>query len=155
ELYPSRNWPDRVGELFELLCQRDPNLAAALVDDPKFTLPAQAMFGMRMPVKLQAAAAQMLLAAAKKKRDARWTPEFVRLVATLPARESKSELRKQWNDFTLRDSILLALAKEPVNDDRPRFVEGLNSAEPKVVEECAKALAAGDEKATPAEIAAV
>ncbi len=58
---PSRNWPLRVGELFEELCKKDDKLAQAIVDQDKFGLPEHSLFVSKMSGDVQLHAARKLL----------------------------------------------------------------------------------------------
>src|SRR5262249_3009221 len=99
-IYPSRNWPLRVGEVFVELCKRDPNLAEAVVNHPKFLLPEHSLFAARMEGKTKEKAARKLLASAQALgEDAHWTAELVEVVASLPVEESLPALRKKWSDY--------------------------------------------------------
>jgi putative membrane-bound dehydrogenase-like protein len=154
QMTPSRNWPQRVNEMLAELMKRDPNLAAALVAEPKFRLPTQSLFALQLPQEQKLAAARKFLklitsdAATDVLGDdahldevaTRWTAELVELVAQLPPRESLPALRDQWEDFLLRDDLALVLAKQRDAADRQRLLEALSSVQPHVVESVAKAL---------------
>lgn len=153
EQYASRNWPLRVGETVERLIARDPALPAALLDEPSFRWPNQALFAQAFPAELRIRAARKLAATANDDPDARWTGDFVRLVAALPPDESLPLLRSQWSDVAAREAILPTLARHAARDDRTRFVESLDSAQPSIVEQSAEALTRLGGSATPSEIA--
>jgi putative heme-binding domain-containing protein len=65
---------------------------------------------------------------------------MVTLVARLPTDEALPALREAWDDFALRDAILLHLAKSPDLADRERFFESLASIQPNIVETAAETL---------------
>jgi putative membrane-bound dehydrogenase-like protein len=138
--YPSRNWPDRVGETFAALAKHDPELPAAVIEHDAFKSPSQAFLFTRLEKEQQAAAARKLLKAVNESHQERWTSELVTLVAALPTDESLLALREVWDDFGVRDAILLQLAKSPQVADRERFVEALSSIDPVVIEKAAEAL---------------
>jgi putative membrane-bound dehydrogenase-like protein len=156
---PGDQMPSVLEELWDELVKRDPDLTAALVADPAFGVPGHELFAARMPAELQALAARKLLASIKKldedRAAAAWSPELVRLVATLPDAEALPVLREQASDPRLADSIALILAGKRLAADRSRLVEALGSTQEKVVTTVAEALLAmstADVKATPAEI---
>ncbi len=153
---PSRNWPLVVGELFEELCKRDPALADTLVARPQFELPEHSLFATRMKGETRRVAARKLLQFAKNADDdVRWTSEMVDVVAELPADEVLPVLRERFDeDFGLRDSIVLVLAKNPSEDDRGRLVWALSSPQGSVVHMAAAALAKLSAPGTPDEISA-
>ncbi|MEX2185424.1 MAG: PVC-type heme-binding CxxCH protein [Pirellulales bacterium] len=140
---PSRNWPLVVGELFDELCKRDAALADALVARAQFGLPEHSLFAARMKGETKLAAARKLLAFTEKADDdVRWTSEMVDVVAELPAEEVLPAVRERFDeDFGLRDSIALVLAKNPAGEDRGRLVASLASAQANVVRAAAVALA--------------
>jgi putative membrane-bound dehydrogenase-like protein len=156
---------DEMPALFEALCdrllERDPALASVLVSDPSFGVPGHELFATRLPKAEQAAAARKLIAAVAKldedQAQAAWTPEFVRLVATLPDAEGLPVLRAQASDPRLADSIALILAAKHQREDRGRFVQALGSSQAPVVGAAAdalSALASDTDRATPADFAA-
>ena len=160
---PDRNWPLRAQEVCQQLLARDPQLAAALVDDEHFSLPAQSILALHLPEDLRQRAARKLLACVRDAGRAAsdedspgsaWTTDMVSLVASLPAEESLPELRAQWDDSALRDAITLALVRRPENDDRSRLVQALDSCQPEVVLQAARALLKLDGRASPEETVA-
>ena len=155
QMVPSRNWPLRVGEMFEELCKRDAKLAQTLIDSISFSLPEHSLFATRMPVPLRESAARKLLRASRKLwTDERWTPELVEVIGSLPTDEALPVLREQWSDFVVRDAIVAQLAKTPQAEDRTRFVESLGSVQQQTVEVAAGALARIEWDATADELLA-
>jgi putative membrane-bound dehydrogenase-like protein len=138
-LYPSRNWPLRVGEMFERLCNRDSQFAAAVYGHPQFGHPQHSLFVKHMPPMHRSAAAKRLIDAIQSS-DAEWTPELVEVVALLPPAEAFPLLRPQWDSFTTRDAVTQVLAGQPDLADRERFVAALSSAQPSIVEAATGAL---------------
>ncbi|MGE0608938.1 MAG: hypothetical protein AB7O62_17715 [Pirellulales bacterium] len=144
QLFPSRNWPNRLGECFDELCHRDPALPRALVENELFTRPEQSLFAARMDDSSRALAARKLLAAATAAEDAGednpWTSELVSVVAALPDDEALPALREHWDDYALRDSIALALAARHLPDDRERLFAALDSPQADVISHAAQGL---------------
>lgn len=138
--YPSRNWPDRVGETFAALVKHDARLPAAVIGHEAFQSATQAFLFTRLDAEHQTAAARQLLKAIGESDDDAWTPELVNLVSALPATESLPALREAWDDFAVRDAVLLQLAKNPHTADRERFADSLSSIDPIVIEKAAKAM---------------
>jgi putative heme-binding domain-containing protein len=149
---PSRNWPLRVGELFEELCQKDAKLADAVIDHEKFGLPGHALFVSKMTGDTQVRAARKLLAVVDKS-GAEWDTDLILALAVLPRDELRPHLYERFEEPALRDAIAMSLAASPVADDRTLLVEALASVQPSVVRAVAKGLARLDDKATAAEIA--
>ncbi len=149
----SRNWPLRVGELFEELCKKDPKLAEALIDDEKFGLPGHALFVSRLTGVVQLSAARKLLAAVTN-AEVEWDTDLVVALAVLPQGELRPHLRARLENPALRDSIALVLAEAPVEEDRSQLIDALSSVQPNVVRAVAEGLEKLDSKATAGEIAA-
>lgn len=155
-IFPSRNWPLRVGEVFVELCKRDPRLAEEVVKHPKFLLPEHSLFAARMEGKTKEAAARKLLKSAMALgEEAEWSSELVEVVASLPPEESLPPLRKKWGDFGLRDAIVVVLAKKPDTQDRAKYIDSLSSVQPQVVEAAATALRRIGGEGTPEELTVV
>jgi putative membrane-bound dehydrogenase-like protein len=156
-MYPSRNWPLRVGECFDQLLARDPALGQAVLGDSAFGLADHSLYAAHMRELDRPAAARKLLAAAltsTNEDESPWTGELVEVVGSLPAAESLPILREQWTDFGLRDAIALVLARESEEIDRQRLVEALDSTQPDVIVRAAEALSRLSSPATASEIAA-
>ncbi len=143
EMYPSRNWPLRVGETFVELCRRDPKLAEALATHRDFGLPQHAMFAELMPEKERKLAARKMLAKARQldDEDARWTPAMVKLIAELGDDDALAAVRGQWRDYSLRDAIIAALYRHPQAGDKRLYFEALDSPQPETVRRAAEAIA--------------
>jgi len=141
--HPSRNWPLRVGEVFERLCELDPLLPDVMIATPGFGEPDHALFAARLKGDQRIKATKAILAAALKAGDdAEWNAQLVELVAELPDPAAMAALREQWHVRGLRDVIVRALAKEPQEADRARFVDALRSPQPAVAALAARALTA-------------
>jgi putative heme-binding domain-containing protein len=149
---PGRNWPLRVGELFEELCKKDPQLADAVIEDEKFGLPEHALFVSKMTGQTQVRAARTLLATVVKS-EADWNTDLISALAVLPTEELRPHLKIRFDEPALRDAVALIIAASPVADDRGLLVEALASVQPNVVRAVAEGLARLNDKAKPAEIA--
>ncbi len=152
---PSRNWPDRVGELVEELCKKDPLLAKAIADDPDFELPEHSLLIKHMAAEVATYAARTLLTALQhSKRELAWTPELIDALSILPHDDLAPALRKRWENVGLRDSIAVFLAKKPQEEDRDRFRQTLGSVQAASVSSAAKALTKLKTPGNPTEIRA-
>ncbi|MCG8584623.1 MAG: c-type cytochrome, partial [Pirellulales bacterium] len=139
KMYPSRNWPRRVGEAFVELMKHDPKLAQAVVDCGLFGHAEHLMFVRHLMTDLRPDAVRKILAANEDAEDP-WPIELVALVDTLPKKEALPALRDQWEQPALRDAIARVLARHGDAKDRSRLVQALRSADPGVVENAARAL---------------
>ncbi len=138
---PSRNWPERVGELLQELCKRDDQLAKAIADDADFLLPDHSLLVKNMPKSDALYAAEMLATNLRlTNRNATWTPELIDALSILPQDNIAPALRKRWEDVGLRDSIAAVLARQPEEEDRDKFRQTLGSVQASAVSSAAKAL---------------
>jgi putative heme-binding domain-containing protein len=155
EWLPSRNWPLRVGELFQALVARDANLPDQLGSAKSFDLPDQALFVLRLTGPARERLARQLLAAVRHSpAELEWTPQFIEALKALPRSEFLSDLRLHWDEPALRDSIATVLVEHPVPQDRARLLQTLGSVQGKIVAEAAGALLRLDPQSTPDELSA-
>jgi putative heme-binding domain-containing protein len=164
--YPSDKWPERIGELFDLLVKKDPALPEALVEVAAFGRAEHTLFAQRLPKELKERAAEKLFAEAARRYDEgeesdlepAFTPELIRLVAGLPAEKTLPILRELWTDLRYRDDVTLVLTRHKQPEDRERLVESLKSTQFSIVAAAAEALLAmskdTDKKASPESLAA-
>jgi len=141
--YPSRNWPERVGEIVKSLLKLDPALGAALLADPNFGAVEHSLYAELLTGELRKQAAEKLLIAAEARADEdepAWTAELIRVASELPAERVLPIFRANWSDPGLQDTIALVLAKQRQPVDRGRLNEALQSMQPEVVTAAADAL---------------
>jgi len=132
------HWPLRLAELHKELAARDPALNAALLKSPDFGRAAHAVFT-RAPGFDRVAAARRFLDRRKQPGFA-WNADLVGLLARLPAEEARPVARELWGEVGLDDALLPLLTREPLAEDRVRFVEGLALGQPALVQKAAAAL---------------
>lgn len=151
--FASRNWPLRVSEVFDELCRRDQGLAGALIASSKFGHAEHTLFVGRLPDETRRKATRLLWSKAEGRGEAP-TAELVALVGRLPESEALGLLRSQWEETSLRDAVVLALARRPDPADRDKFVEALSSPQPGVVAKAAQVLVPLGVNCSSAEMAA-
>ncbi len=151
--FTSRNWPLRVGELFEGLVRRDRALPTALVASSEFGRLGHALFVEHLDADTRPAATRKLWRATVG-RGEEPTSELIALAVHLPAEEARRLVERQWEHAGLRDAVVLVLAESPHPADRAKFVEALASPQSGVVAAAAEALMYLGMDATPTEIAA-
>lgn len=131
----SRHWPKHVAETFVRLLERDPELGNTISIVEGFGLADHALLAQRLPYKNQK------LKAAEKLLDAKiWTPELVSFVTVIKPDALFPLLRSKWDEITLRDAIVRALARNPASEDREKFLSGLHSFDNGTVSTAARAL---------------
>ena len=135
----SRNWPLRVGELFEELCKKDDKLAQAIIDQEGFGLTEHSLFVSNMSGDDQLRAARKLLGKINAAGH-EWDTDLLAALKILPADELRRHLLEKFSEPALRDAIVLILAAAPTEDIRAHLVEALSSVQPNVVRAAAAAL---------------
>src|SRR4029079_9326814 len=133
ERRPKQNWTTRLVEVVQKLVERDPKLAPAMIVDRDFAKPAHVAIASSLDAKYSEAAAQRFAEAVAQNPNFTWSPQLVALLASLPQERALPLLRRQWNNFGLRDEIVLKLAQHPAIGDREKFIVGLSAAQSDVV----------------------
>ena len=118
------HWPLRVAELHTGLASRDANLNKALVENKEFGRSDHALFARARGFDRRRAA-EVFLARAGSDHDFSWSGELIRLTAELPAEKSLPVLRKLWGEQGLDEVILPVLARQPLPEDRAKYLAGL------------------------------
>ncbi|MFN4261020.1 MAG: HEAT repeat domain-containing protein [Gemmataceae bacterium] len=136
-----QNWNMRLVELTTAMQRHEPRLADALLRDPRLTHGAHVPLVLSLPPSQRKQAAEKFLAIVSQDNDWEWTGQLVQLLQELPAERVRPLLRAQWENFGLRDAIITQLARTPEEQDRSKFLEGLDSAQPHVLRACLTALA--------------
>jgi len=135
-----QTWSERLSEVVASLLANDPRLGNALLRHPDFVQPGNVTIASALSGPQRAEAARGFLAEVEKNSDFPWSGPLIELFGILPAEQVRPALRKQWTNFVLRDSLLLALTQQPETIDREKFLAGLESAQPQVVQACLTAL---------------
>jgi putative membrane-bound dehydrogenase-like protein len=140
QLRIKQNWSTRLPEVVEQLIRRDSRLADALINHADFVKPGHVTLANALDLPHRMQAASLFLKAVKRDADFAWSIPLVELLALLPAKEVRPLLREQWSNLGLRDVLLLKLALEPAEEDRERFLVGLESSQQSVIRACLIAL---------------
>jgi putative heme-binding domain-containing protein len=120
------NWPLRVAEMYAELVRKDDGFNAALLAHADFGRPDHALFT-RAPGFDRRRAAEVFLARADKDADFPWNADLVELLGDLPEEKALPVLRQLWGEHGLDEVILPLLAKQPREDDRAKFLDGVGS----------------------------
>lgn len=131
----SRHWPKHVAQTFGRLLERDEGLANAIIAAEGFGLAEHSMLARRMKTDEQKRAAAVALVKADK-----WTPDLVSFATVLEPEVLFPLLRTKWDEIVLRDAIVRALARQPGEEDRAKFLSGLLSFDNGTVVAAARAL---------------
>ena len=124
---PKQTWQERLQELQAALLRRDPELGEQILRSPGWTRAEQLSLLLTLDIPLRQKAARGLLTVVKADPGYPWTEDVVKLLGFLPSTETRPVLRSQWRLTDLRDSLVLALARDPEPIDRDKFVAGLGS----------------------------
>jgi len=133
-------WNDRLVELYDGLVARDPKLPIALLEHPEFGDPGHVQFVKHMPPgrfdELIAKVARRI----RNDADYDWNADVVYLLGESRVEEDRELVRSRFEDFALRDAVIMSLAQHPQERDRTYFVAGLETSPFEVVESCVTAL---------------
>jgi putative membrane-bound dehydrogenase-like protein len=134
-----RNWPLRIGELTAELVRQDSTLASALVQHRDFGWPDHVLFVEAAKIDRKTAAAAFLKKASGDPGYP-WNAGVVELIGDLPAAQALPVLQRLWGKAGVDAAILPILARQPRQDDRGKFVEGLGAPQLATVRVCLQAL---------------
>jgi putative heme-binding domain-containing protein len=135
-----QNWSVRLAEVTTYLLKHDPGLADALLAHPEFVRPSHVQLATCLPPDQQRRAAERYLAAVQADAEFAWSGPLLDLLQQLSAEQVRPLLRRQWENYGLRDAILLRLAEPPEIGDRAHFLTGLESSQGRVLRVCLTAL---------------
>jgi putative heme-binding domain-containing protein len=111
----------------------DPELPMAIVEQPQFGRPGHVAFLSSFPANLAPVVQQKFFAAVQNDPEYPWTNDVVFLFAEAQTPEALALLRERYEHFNTRSAAMISLARRPQPEDRPKFVEGLNSSQPEVL----------------------
>jgi putative membrane-bound dehydrogenase-like protein len=141
ELRTKQMWTVRLAELVAQFLKRAPEMADELMAQPGFARASHIDLAAGFNTQQRQRAARLFLNAVKADPNFAWSGPLIELLAALPSEEAHPLLRQQWSNLGLRDSILIALASKPIEEDRAKFLSGLESGQPQVAQSSLSALA--------------
>lgn len=139
-LNQDRNWGPRLSELYERLRERVPGLQEALLEVPEFGQASHAWLVEGMSGEGRSDALERLLSRIDETATPSRILEVVRLVEGSDDPAHRAWLRSMADQPAVRGAILIALAAQAEEVDRPLFVEGLGMWQPEVVRAGLRAL---------------
>ncbi len=145
------NWDDRVLEIYEALHKQDPRLPIAILDNPDFGQPGHVQFISAIPADRFEGAITAFFNQISRNTDYAWNSDVIFLLAESERPEERNLIRSQFDDFALRNAVLMCLANGPEERDRKFFVEALQSAPVDTLKECVNALGLLDPSEDPTE----
>lgn len=140
KLHQDLNWDDRVGELYRESVKLDNELADQLVAQLEFGRPGHVLFLSQLPQDLLPKVIDSYVKAVTEDADYPWNNDVVFLIGESKQPEHRELLRRQFDQFKIRGAVLVILAQQPEEQDRGKFVEGLEESRVEVLTACLDAL---------------
>jgi putative membrane-bound dehydrogenase-like protein len=124
-----RNWDTRISEIYRQLIKRDPQLPIAVISQPQFGAPGHAMFARRLRGPIRQVAADTFARRIAEDDQYTWNPDVVFVLAASDHPLHRRLVRQQFDDYSLRNAVLLALAEHPDPVDMNKYLIGLKSGD--------------------------
>ncbi|MCA9428252.1 MAG: c-type cytochrome, partial [Candidatus Omnitrophica bacterium] len=121
-----RHWPQRIGEIYTALAEKDSNLNTALVESPKFGMPGHIVF-VSTPGSPVEQVAGRLETLSRSNPNFKWSTGWIDLLKNLPAEKADPLLQELSEQGAFRDTVIRILANRPTERDRSLFYQGLSS----------------------------
>jgi putative heme-binding domain-containing protein len=134
------NWSPRFAELIGELVRVQPKLDEVLAAHPDLAQPGNVVVASKLKGVPRREAAKRLLVAVRENADYPLTSELVDMLAELPAANVLPVFRARWSDRSMREALVKHLAAKPIEDDRSKFLESLESGNRDTVNACLQAL---------------
>ena len=134
------DWDERVTEMYSALVKQDPGIPVALLQDPEFGRPGHVILVSEFQEEQYPQLAAAFLNKVQTMPDYQWTNDVVFLLGGSPDESTKDLVRAQFENFALRNAVLMSLAETPSPVDREKFIAGLDNSPADVMAECVKAL---------------
>jgi len=124
------HWDEQVAEIYAALVERDEELPVAILKDPAFGRPAHIQYVAALPLDHLHEAIAAFVNKIHGDASYAWNGDVVFLLSRSEDAEVQKLVREKFDDQALRGSVLLSIADQGVESDRPYFVAALeNSAE--------------------------
>ena len=134
------DWDDRVTEMYTALVKQDAELPTAMLKEPEFGRPGHVIFaGLFQPEQFPPMAAAFVNKV-RTMPNYQWTNDVIFLLGGSPDDELRNLVRDQFENFALRNAVLIALSESPNTVDRDKFIAGLDNSPVDVMADCVKAL---------------
>ena len=135
------HWDDRIGELYSGLVSRDKALPLELLKHPDFGLAGHVPFVSKLPPQKMDEAIGRFMEKIHADPSYKWSSDLVFLLGGSRDPAIRELVRSKFEDYALRNAVLMSLAESPRPEDRSLFVKGLESSPTEALAECVKALA--------------
>jgi putative membrane-bound dehydrogenase-like protein len=134
------DWDERITEMYSALVKQDPAIPDALLQNPDFGRPGHVIFVGEFQEEQYPRLAAAFLYQIQTNPNYQWTNDVVFLLGSSLEQPVRDLVRAQFNNFALRNAVLMSLAEVPSPEDRDKFIAGLESSPLDVMAECVKAL---------------
>ena len=140
KLVQDTNWTPRLTELWKHQVALDPSLPVAVCHDPGFGRPGHVVFLNGLPREAQAEALSRFVERARDEEDYAWNSDLVFLLGDSTEPSHRAAVRELYDNPTVRPAVTMVLAGAPAEQDRPKYLEGLDSSQLEVLTACVDAL---------------
>ncbi|QDT96238.1 DUF7133 domain-containing protein [Gimesia aquarii] len=134
------NWDDRFFELYAQLVKIDADLPRQIVEQPGFGLPGHVLFLSELPPQFLEKAIEAFERKIKADPDFHWNNDVVFVFGESKKPEHREMIRNLYAEFALQAAVLAVLSENPEEQDRDKFVAGLESSQIELLESCVSAL---------------
>lgn len=134
------SWNDRIKELYAELARLDPYLASTIVKEPAFGRPGHVLFMSELAAEFLPTALAAFVKTIAATPDYPWNNDVVFVLGSSSDPAHRELIRAQFDTFAVRGAVLMTLAEKPDENDRPKFLAGLESSQQEVLLACLDAL---------------
>lgn len=140
KLRQDSNWADRTLEMYLVLAEKDGALPLAILNTPGFGAPGHVQFISTFPPESFDAAITAFSKQIRSNPDYEWSSDVILLLAESLEPTDQELLREKFDDFAMRNSVIIALASNPQEADRKYFYKALDTATLETIQQCISAL---------------
>ena len=134
------NWEPRLKEFYHALVEFDPLLPNVLIEQPEFGRPDHVLYMSELPGELLTAAIAGFSKQVEADADYPWTNDVLFIFGESKKPAHLQLVRNQFPNFAVRNAVLMVLAAKPEEQDRSKFIEGLETPQVEVLEVCLQAM---------------
>lgn len=141
KLNQDANWEPRLKELYRTLVDQDPLLPDVVIADPGFGQPGHVLFMSYLPGELLEMAVDAFAEQVNVNDEYPWSNDVVFIFGESKKPEHRELVRSLYGEnFSIRGSIQVVLSKNPDEQDRDKFIAGLDSSQLEILTACVSAL---------------
>lgn len=134
------NWDDRFRELYSQLVKIDADLPRQIVEQPGFGMPGHVLFLSELPSQFLPKAIEAFDRNIKANPDFLWNSDVIFVFGESKNPEHREMIRNLYEEFSLQAAVLAVLGASPEEQDRAKFIAGLESSQIEMLETCVSAL---------------